>query len=301
MTNPDIVSLDGKLLAAFLAAAEELHFGRAAARLFMTQPPFSQLIRRVEDVVGAPLFIRTTRSVRLTPAGQVMLDHVRGMSDASARMLRDVRQAARGEWGALAVGLTPTAACSPLAERLFQFRKRHPSVDLELREMNSNQMDAALRLRSIDVALMRPMALDADIDVIEVFDEPLLLALRADDALARRKRVALTQVADLPLIGYSQAVSPYFRRMLQGLFSSVGRRPRYVQDSVLPTVLTLVEAGVGAAIVPWTMTRSRGDALVFLPISGVGKARATIVMASLADSANAVVPKAQELLLSRRS
>jgi len=70
---------------------------------------------------------------------------------------------------------------------------------------------------------------------------------------------------------------------------------------VLPTVLTLVEAGVGAAIVPWTMTRSRGDALVFLPISGVGKARATIVMASLADSANAVVPKAQELLLSRRS
>ncbi|WP_420224991.1 LysR substrate-binding domain-containing protein [Pigmentiphaga litoralis] len=301
MTNSDIVSLDGKLLAAFLAAAEELHFGRAAARLFMTQPPFSQLIRRVEDVVGAPLFVRTTRSVRLTPAGQVMLDHVRGMADASARMLRDVRQAARGEGGALTVGLTPTAACSPLAERLYQFRKRYPSVDLELREMNSNQMEAALRLRSIDVALMRPMALDADIDVIEVFDEPLLLALRADHALASRKRIGLAQVADLPLIGYSPAVSPYFRRMLHGLFSCIGRRPRYVQDSVLPTVLTLVEAGAGAAIVPWTMTRSRGDALVFLPISGVGKARATIVMASLADSANAVVPKAQELLRSHRS
>jgi DNA-binding transcriptional LysR family regulator len=301
MMNHDIVAMDGKLLAAFLAAAEELHFGRAAARLFMSQPPFSQLIRRVEEVVGTPLFVRTTRSVRLTPAGQVMLAHVRGMVDASARMLRDVRQAARGEGGTLTVGLTPTAACSPLADRLYQFRKRHPTVDLELREMNSNQMEAALRLRDIDVALMRPMAMDADIDVMDVFDEPLLLALRADDPLAQRKRVGLAQAADLPLIGYSHSVSPYFRRMLQGLFATIGRRPRYVQDSVLPTVLTLVEAGVGAAIVPWTMTRSRGDSLVFLPITGVGKVRATIVMASLADPANAVITKAQELLLSRRT
>lgn len=289
MTMNDIVTLDAKLLAAFLAAAEELHFGRAAARLFMSQPPFSQLIRRLEDAVGAELFLRTTRSVRLTPAGQVMLTHVRRLADASEAMLREVRQAARGEGGTLTVGLTPTAACSPLAERLYRYRQRHPDVVLDLREMNSNQMEHALRSRTIDVALMRPMSMDADIEVVEVYDEPMLMAVRSDHLLAARKRIALRDVADLPLIGYAQDVSPYFRRMLQTLFGMVGRRPRYVQDSVVPTLLTLVEAGVGVAVVPWTMTRVRGESLVFVPITGTQGLRARIVMASLAATGNAAV------------
>ncbi|MES2185023.1 MAG: LysR substrate-binding domain-containing protein [Pseudomonadota bacterium] len=289
MTNPDTIFLDGKLLACFCAAAEELHFGRAATRLFMSQPPFSQQIKRLEALVGAPLFVRTTRSVRLTPAGQLMYTRARQIAGDTTLMLRAVRQAARGEAGALAIGLTPSAACSPLAETLYGYRVAHPGIELDLREMNSNTMEAALRQRSIDVALMRPTQMDADIESTTVFEEPMLLAIRRDHPFAALPRVALEQVADIPLIGYTQAVSPYFRRMLQAMFARIGRRPRVVQESVVPTLLTLVEAGVGAAIVPWTISRGRSDALLFLPLLDRSHTTASIVVASLRAQPNAAV------------
>jgi DNA-binding transcriptional LysR family regulator len=289
MTDSDTVFLDGRLLAIFCAAAEELHFGRAAARVFMSQPPFSQQVRRLEEIVGTPLFVRTTRSVRLTPAGQAMHEHARRIASDTALMLRAARKAARGEAGSLAIGLTPTAACSPLAEALYRYRRAHPEIELDLREMNSNTMESALRLRAIDVALMRPSRTDADIASVDVFEEPMLLAVRRDHVLAKRKGVRLDQVADLPLIGYAQAISPYFRQLLQGMFAGIGRRPRIVQESVVPTLLTLVEAGVGVAIVPWTISRGRGEGLAFVPLTDPPLPVARIAVASLKAQANPAV------------
>lgn len=281
--------LDGKLLRAFCAVAEELHFGRAAARLAMSQPPFSQLIRRFEEQVGTPLFARTTRSVRLTPAGQLMYERARRIADDTRLMLRAAREASRGEGGSLVVGLTPSAACSPLTEALHSYRLVYPGIQLDLQEMNSNAMEAALRLRSIDVALMRPMPMEADIHSTEVLREPMLLAMRPDHPWAGLSRVAIEQVADEPLIGYVQGVSPYFRQMLGTMFSHAGKRPRIVQESVVPTVLTLVEAGVGVAIVPWTISRARGSTLSFIPLLDRSHSEASIVVACLQDQPNPAV------------
>ncbi|MDO8767665.1 MAG: LysR substrate-binding domain-containing protein [Burkholderiaceae bacterium] len=289
MTKSDPMTLDGHQLAIFSAAAEELHFGRAAARLFMTQPPFSQQIKRLEQLVGTALFIRTTRTVRLTPAGQVMYERVRRIVGETELMFRAVRQASKGEAGSLVIGLTPTAACSPLADALYRYRAEHPEIELDLREMNSNAMESALRLRLIDVALMRPTPMDADIQSIEIFQEPLLLAVRRDHAWAGLPRVTVEQSAELPLIGYLETVSPYFRRLLQTIFRHAGKRPRIVQDSVLPTMLTLVEAGIGAAIVPWTMSRARGGSLAFLPLLDRSKSMASIVVASATEQTNSAV------------
>lgn len=279
----DIIGLDPKLLTAFLAAAEELHFGRAAARLYMSQPPFSQLIRRLEKVVDAQLFERTTRSVRLTPAGHVMQQQARAVVDSMQQLLRQVHQAALGEAGLLGIGMTPTAACSPLAEKLYAYRNAYPHIELDLREMNSNAMESALRQGLIDVALMRPIALDSDIDTVDALVEPMLLAVRKDSALGQQQSLGLQAVVDLPLIGYAQAISPYFRQMLQTMFSGVRLRPRIVQESAIPTILTLVEAGVGAAIVPWSATRARDDKLVFIPLSNPQLPSAKIVVATRAD------------------
>ncbi|WP_411878938.1 LysR family transcriptional regulator [Polaromonas sp. YR568] len=289
MTNIDIMNLDGRLLAVFCAAAEELHFGRAAARLFMSQPPFSQQVKRLEDLVGAKLFIRTTRTVRLTPAGQVMYQHARQISGETELMLRAVRQAARGEAGSLVIGLTPTAACSPLAEALYHYRTAHPEIELDLREMNSNAMEASIRMHAIDVALMRPTRMDADIRAIEIFQEPMVLAVRRDHAWAGRPRVPVEDIADIPLVGYLQSTSPYFRDMLQSMFGHTGKRPRVVQESALPTLLTLVEAGIGAAIVPWTISRARGGSLQFLPLRDRSNSVARIVVACLRAPTNPAV------------
>ncbi|WP_454902908.1 LysR family transcriptional regulator [Variovorax gossypii] len=285
----DIIGLDPKLLVAFIAAAEELHFGRAAARMYMSQPPFSQLIQRLENLVGAQLFERTTRSVRLTPAGHAMQDGARAVVDQLNLMLREVQRAALGEAGALCIGMAPTAACSPLAEKLYAYRRAHPQIELELREMNSNAMEAALRQRVIDVALMRPLPMDSDIEVVEALEEPMLLAVRKDGAHGQKDSIALEEVADLSLVGYVQTVSPYFRQMLQAMFAAIKRRPRIVQESVIPTILTLVEAGVGAAVVPWSVSRARDSVLVFLPISNPGLPRARIIVAKRAGPTQDVI------------
>ncbi len=289
MTSSDIMFLDDRLLACFCAAAEELHFGRAAARLFMSQPPFSQQIKRLEAMVGAPLFVRTTRSVRLTPAGEVMYQHARTIAGQTRVMLRAVRQAAEGEGGSLVVGIAPTAAYSPVAEALYRYRVAHPQVTLDLREMNSVTMEAMLRAQTIDVAVMRPMSMDPEFDRVEVFREPMMLALRRDHPWAGRRRVSVEQAALLPLIGYSQQASPYFRGMLQAMFADAGKSPRFVQDSVIPTVLTLVEIGVGAAIVPRSLSRLRSESLALVPLQDSSRAMATIVVASLHGGANPAV------------
>ncbi|MBH1965767.1 MAG: LysR family transcriptional regulator [Comamonadaceae bacterium] len=289
MTNPDTIFLDGRLLEMFCAAAEELHFGRAAARMFMSQPPFSQQIKRLEHLVGEQLFVRTTRSVRLTPAGEVMVVRARKLAIDTGLMVRAARQAARGETGSLSIGLTISANCSPLAEALYQYRVAHPQIELNLREMNSSTMEAALRQRSIDIALMRPVPVDSDIATTEVYREPMVLALRRDHPWAGKKRISTEALAEAPLIGYEQAVSPYFRRMIHQLFAGVGRHPRIVQESAVPTNLTLIEAGVGVAIVPLTILRARSDTLTWVPLQDRLKAQAVTVMAMLRSRTNPAV------------
>lgn len=256
----------------------------------MSQPPFSQLIQRLEKLVGAQLFDRTTRSVRLTPAGHVMQRNARAVVARIEQLLQEVRQAALGVGGTLCIGMAPTAACSPLASKLYAFREAQPEIQLDLREMNSNAMEYALRQRTIDVAPMRPLVMDSDIVVVDALEEPMLLAVRKDSPMGRRRSVELEEVADLPLIGYVQSVSPYFRQMLQAMFVAIKRRPRIVQESVLPTVLTLVEAGVGVAVVPWSASVIRDSALAFIPLSNPSLPFAQIILAKRADELSANLP-----------
>lgn len=286
--------LDSRLLTIFCVVAEELHFGRAATRLFMTQPPLSQHIKRLETLIGVTLFIRTTRSVRLTPAGQLLYERAKQISNDTAYMLRSVRQAARGEAGSLTIGLTPSAACSSLASGLYQYRVDHPEIRLDLKEMTSTVMENALRLRSLDIALMRPTQMSAGIRTVEIHSEPMVLVVRKDHVLATYARVTLQDIAKHPLIGLQQDISPYFRNIVQTMFTHSNLVPNIVQESIVPTILTLVEAGAGVAIVPSSLSRTRGDPLIFLPIADQTTPMARLIAASLADS---VSPAVEHLIL----
>lgn len=266
------------MLAAFCTVAEELNFARAAERLCISQPPLSRRIQRLEELVGTALFVRTTRSVRLTPAGALMYEHARRLIGDLGYMLASTRELARGEGGALSIGITPTAACSPLVSVLHAFRHAHPNVALELREMDSVLLSDELRYGRLDIALMRPVAAHESIEMTVVHNEKMGFVTRREDAYAGGS-VSFAQILRHPLIGYDSARSPYLHGLLAQLLESAGGEARIVQYSRLPSILTLVEAGVGAAIVPQSMMHARSDVLRFHAIEPATGPMAQIVVA----------------------
>jgi len=203
--------------------------------------------------------------------------------------VRHVRQAASGEAGQLTIGLTPSAAYSNVPQALFVFRQRFPGVVLDLQEMNSSEMPEALHQRRLDLALLRPPFADADLSPLPLFSEPMVLALRRGHPLASKRWVTMEQVLDLPLVGYARDRSRYFSQVLRQMVEAAGKPANIVQESMIPTILTLVEAGFGAAVVPASLARMRMDILAYVGIRGRGAFRAELAAARHPDHRNPAV------------
>ncbi|AMV48358.1 LysR substrate-binding domain-containing protein [Paraburkholderia caribensis] len=283
MFKSELMTIDFRLLVMFCTVAQELHFARAAERLFISQPALSHQIKRLEEAVGLQLLTRTTRTVRLTPAGTVFFSMAQDLCNDIDQMTKRAHQAARGEAGNISIGPTTTAACSPLAEALYRFRQSKPGIEIDLHELNSVQMQGALRLKTIDVALMRPAAVDADMAVEDIYQEPMYVAMRAEDDLTSRARLDLADLSGHPLIGYRPDASPYFRNLVHQAFARAKTIPRFARESVLPTLLTFVEAGVGIAVIPESATINRGRTLVFRKLPQRPELTACIVMTMLKE------------------
>lgn len=281
--------IDSRLLQVFAVVAEELHFGRAAQRLHLSQPPLSQSVRKLEEELGVQLLERTTRTVKLTAAGAELQRRIRQMAVEHEATVRHVRQAASGEAGQLTIGLTPSAAYSNVPQALFVFRQRFPGVVLDLQEMNSSEMPEALHQRRLDLALLRPPFADADLSPLPLFSEPMVLALRRGHPLASKRWVTMEQVLDLPLVGYARDRSRYFSQVLRQMVEAAGKPANIVQESMIPTILTLVEAGFGAAVVPASLARMRMDILAYVGIRGRGAFRAELAAARHPDHRNPAV------------
>ena len=281
--------IDSRLLQVFAVVAEELHFGRAAQRLHLSQPPLSQSVRKLEEELGVQLLERTTRTVKLTAAGAELQRRVRQMAAEHDATVRHVRQAASGEAGQLTIGLTPSAAYSNVPQALFVFRQRYPGVVLDLQEMNSSEMPEALHQRRLDLALLRPPFADADLSPVPLYSEPMVLALRRGHPLAAKRWVTMEQVLDLPIVGYARDRSRLFRQVLRQMFEAAGKPANIVQVSMFPTILTLVEAGFGAAVVPASLARMRMDILAYVGIRGRGAFRAELAAARHPDHRNPAV------------
>jgi DNA-binding transcriptional LysR family regulator len=269
--------IDFRLLECFVAVAEHLHFRKAAVSLFISQPALTQQIKRLESVLKAQLFVRSTRAVFLTPAGELLLRMTRQLQTDTDHMVRCVRQVANGEGGFLKVGFTPTAACSSLAGAIHHFRISRPDIDLELFELNSVDMVASLRERKLDIAIMRPVSTDPDVQQETLYTEPLLFCRRADKAEPSARSVNLSDTVQSPLVEYDNKISPYFNDLLSRLFYERGLVPKYSYRSIIPTILSYVEMGVGNAIIPASLRHSRSGALTFTPILDVEESARTCV------------------------
>jgi DNA-binding transcriptional LysR family regulator len=179
----------------FITVAEELHFGRAAERLNMTQPPLSQQIRQLEDELGVQLFNRVGRNIELSVAGRVFLEETQQTLVQVEHAVQAARRAARGEIGRLVVGFVGTAAYRVLPSTLRVFQERFPGVEVALREMTTLDQAKALRAEQMDVGFLRPPVDSNGLEIETVFREPLVVALRETHPLTVNEHLTLEMLA----------------------------------------------------------------------------------------------------------
>ena len=251
----------------FVVLAEELHFGRAAQRLAITQPPLSIAIRALEDELGVLLFARTRRRVELTHAGSTLLNEARAILARSAASVDLVQAAARGQVGKLAVGYMSASIFTLLPPLLRAFSARYPDVHLELRELTPPQQLLALRAGDIDVGLTRPPVPDADVATADLLSEPLRVALPVGHALARARRLRAAKLADLPFVMFQRAPGLVLYDLVLGFCLQQGFTPRVAQQaSQTHAVIGLVSAGIGIALVPASAEAIRLRGVTFRPL-----------------------------------
>jgi DNA-binding transcriptional LysR family regulator len=238
-------------LRCFVAVAEELHFGRAAERLNLTQPPLSRQIQILERILGVELFNRTSRAVRLTPSGRAFLVEARRILRLSEEAAVTVRRVALGQVGSISIGFTAASAYSYLPDLVRRARRALPEVDLVLKEMVSSQQIEALGARRIDVSFMRSPLAHHGFDTLRVQKERLVAALPDCHRLSAQPRVSLESLAEEPFIMYSPGEARYFHDLILTLFAKRGLAPRAVQYlAQVHTILGLVRSTMGVSLVP---------------------------------------------------
>lgn len=261
--------MDLRQINQFLTVADTLNFRRAAERLHMAQPPLSMAIRRMEEAIGAPLFVRGRRGVALTEVGSAILEDARRVKFHAEQLRRTTESALTGASGALRVAFVGSATYTLLPRVLPRFRRLYPDIALELREGTTTQILRDVAAGVIDLGLVRyPVAepFSAELQVVE--DDLLSVVLRADSPLARRRRLALADLADQPFVMYSAASAANLRAHVMSLCQSAGFTPRVEQEAVqVQTLISLVESGMGAALVPSRASRAASRHVVFRPIA----------------------------------
>jgi DNA-binding transcriptional LysR family regulator len=235
----------------FVTLAEELHFGRAAERLHITQPPLSMAIRALEDELEVRLFERTPRRVALTHAGETFLEQARQLLARAGDAVELTRAAERGTVGRLTVGFMSAAIYTLLPQVLREFAARSPQVKLELRELAIPVQLEALRKGDIDVGFVRPPIADAALEVETVLSEPLVVALPRGHALAKLNRVSARRLKEEPFVMFQRAPGLVLQDLVLGFCHQHGLTPRIAQEATQShAVVGLVSAGIGVALVP---------------------------------------------------
>jgi|ERR1035437_6371660 DNA-binding transcriptional LysR family regulator len=254
----------------FVAVAEECHFGRAAVRLHIAQPPLSQQIKQLEAELGVVLLTRSTRKVELTPAGQRYLERARAILAAVDGAGAEAIRVAAGELGRLAIGFTGSATYELLPSLARVLRNEFPGIDLDLHGemLTPDQVDALLD-RSLDLGFLRPPVRHADIEVRVLRREPLIAVLPETHLLAARTSVNLVDLRDEPFITYpSQHRSVVYEAVLDAC-QRAGFSPRdMLEVSETSTLVSFVAAGLGVALVPASVQHLHITGARYLPLAG---------------------------------
>ena len=250
-------------LRCFVAVAEELHFSRAAERLNMTQPPLSRQIRLLEHHVGVQLLERNSRTVRLTAAGRAFFPEAARILRIAEEAAFSARRAAKGEQGTLAIGFTSASGYSLLPEVVRRLRECAPNVALTLKEVVSTSQVEALNAGELDLGLLRPHAMNAELESELIASESLMLAIHEREADQWPLSPTLASLHGRPFVMYSPYEARPFYLMLSERFARAGVVPDIVEQiGQVHTMLALVRAGIGAALIAEGAAHLKFDGIV---------------------------------------
>lgn len=252
----------------FLAVAEELHFGRAALRLHMTQPPLTQGIANLEQLLGVRLFDRTKRSVQLTEAGAALLPEARELLARAQSLPAQARAVAGGGAGRLRLAFVSTVGFGLLPQWVRAFRVLYPQVQLDLVEATGDVQLPAIERGDIDAGfiLHSPGFAPAGLAHLRIAREPLVLALPEQHPLAAARTPPLARVLQEPLVMFPRRILPSLHDAVFGLYHAAGRTPQVAQEAIqMQTIVNLVSAGLGLAWVPDSVRQFQRAGVTYRP------------------------------------
>lgn len=281
----------------FIAVAEELHFGRAAERLFMTQPPLSMQIKQLEETVGAALFVRGSRPIELTAAGEMLLIHARSTIKQADIAIQKARLTSRGEAGNLTIAVTSASVLSLLPRLIASFRQRYPEVLIHIKEMVSRNQLNALKQSDINFGLIRLPTEYPSIESILIQLEPIVVAIPRKHKYADLDKISVNTLHQTPFISFDPENAAYFHKLASDLFSTHGVTPLIVQSATqLHTVLALVAAGFGLALVPKAASRIQLEDVVLRPLDVTPTLSAELHLAWNSNDTNPAINSFIELV-----
>lgn len=253
----------------FVTVAEELHFGRAAERLGIAQPPLSQQIKALEQELQVRLLLRTKRRVRLTSAGEIFLNESKEVLAKAEQAVRAAQRAARGEIGELAVGFVSSAVYGKVMWIFNKMRERYPDVSLTLQDLSSEEQVTAMKAYRLDVGFVRPPVPTAkSLEMRVIWREPLVVVLPRGHRLAKRKVVALGELAEEPFLQVPSYYAPGFHEQLMRHCHAAGFSPKTIQEArSAPTIVNLVAGGMGISILPASLQSLQREGVVYRPIA----------------------------------
>lgn len=261
MNVPDL-----RQLRYFAAVAEELHFGRAAERVGIAQPPLTQQIHKLEAIVGCPLLVRG-RKTALTDAGVVLFEEAKRILRQVERAVDLTRRTARGERGQLRIGAPPSVMLSGLPAMIRKYGKRHPDVSFSLQELATSVIEERLGWGEIDVGFLREARPPAPLTSRLVLEEAVVAVLPAAHQLASRKKLKLSALRDCSFVFFPRRLGPAFYDKLISFCTEAGFSPRVVQEATQwQSIVSLVQAGIGVSIAPGCVRRFLWKGVTYRPL-----------------------------------
>ncbi len=265
----------------FVVVAEELHFTRASQRLGIGQPPLSQQIQQLEQEIGSPLFRRLPRGVALTEAGLAFFFDAKAILAQVDRATRNVQRIARGDQGAITIGMINSAPFNPLIQRVLrEYREQYPQVQMSLTETSTPELAKSVLSGTLDAAFVRPLISD-DMGLVAepLFDEDVVIALPSGHPLSSRRTLQVADLARETFVLFTRVVGSGLYDEIISACQRAGFSPRIEQQaSQVTSIVNLVAAGLGVSMVPESMKQINSHGVTYRRIEGdVPRARMSVV------------------------
>lgn len=279
------MQIDFRQLRYFVALADTLHFGRAAALLHISQPPLSRQIAALEEALGVALFQRTSRQVKLTAAGRHFHEQAARIIASLDTAVRSTQATERGERGVLRVGFTMSAAWSILPPLVKAYSDAYPDADLQLSEVLPRELNDALVSGNADIGIAFPWQRPPGLEYMAVHTEPLCAVLPAAHRLAQNDAIAVNDLAGEPFISFPAGTAPALHELVIGCCRDHGFEPHIrLETHLQQTIVNLVAAGLGVSLVPQSMSKMQLPGAVFRPISGTRMVEQGVIWAADNDN-----------------